>query len=168
MSQLVFCVEERYEVLVVRFNYEFPSEDMIWKFSQAQVAANASFSIWEYLLSVGVMDVEAYATGFHSPSVHCSSTAPNLKDEASAENFTSTLGSYSVKIVSFTNYSLMQAKALSCSGPQSQACFKLSSSRNGVDNSAMLDENFPSWLTRPRNLLRSDTVLGASILYWWL
>ena len=29
--------------------------------------ANASFSIWVYVLSVGVVDLDAYATGPHSP-----------------------------------------------------------------------------------------------------
>ena len=54
-------------------------------------------------------------------------------------------------------------KALSCIGVQSQAFFALNSARNGLDNSAMFGENFPSWFTIPRKLQSSETDFGVSI-----
>ena len=47
-------------------------------FSHAQFVASASFSIWAYLCSVLVKDLDAYTTGFLAPfSCSCRSTAPS-------------------------------------------------------------------------------------------
>ena len=49
----------------------------IENFSQAQVMASASFSIWAYLRSVSDNERDVYAIGFHCESVFCSKTAPS-------------------------------------------------------------------------------------------
>ena len=58
---------------------------------------------------------------------------------------------------------LRLGKSLSCVGVQSQAFFALNSSCNGLDNSAMLGENLPSWFTIQRNLWSFETDFGVSI-----
>ena len=58
---------------------------------------------------------------------------------------------------------LRLVKPLSCVGVQSQAFFALNSSQNGLDNSAMLGENLPSWFTKSKNLQVSETDFGVSI-----
>ena len=59
--------------------------------------------------------------------------------------------------------SLTRPNACSCSGPHNQAHLVLSSSRNGWVSSEICGENFPNWLTMPRNLLRSNTDWGVSM-----
>ena len=70
---------------------------------------------------------------------------------------TRALGSYIVRMLGVVRSFLRLVKALSCVGVQSQAFFALNNSHNGLDNSAMLGENLPSWFTIPRNLQSSET-----------
>ena len=56
----------------------------VLNFSNAQVMASASFSIWAYLFSVSVIEREANATGRYSDS-SLWRTAPSPYDDASAE-----------------------------------------------------------------------------------
>ena len=66
----------------------FPSMYMA-NFSQAQVMASASHSIWAYLLSVSDRDLDAYAMGCQSLLVLYIRTAPKPYDDASTETFVS-------------------------------------------------------------------------------
>ena len=61
-------------------------------FSQAQVTASASFSICAYRHSVSVIDLDANATGHHSPLFNCVNTAPSPCEEASAVTLTLAVG----------------------------------------------------------------------------
>ena len=92
--------------------------------------------------------------------LRCSSTAPRSNEEASAETFVSDWGSYRESTVGVA----MSENDFSCSGPHAQAHPLRSSSLNGWLMSAILEENFPSWFMRPKNLWRSDTDWGGSIL----
>ena len=57
----------------------------VLNFSNDQVMASASFSIWEYLFSVSAIEREANTTGRYSDLSLWRRTAPNPYDDASAE-----------------------------------------------------------------------------------
>ena len=124
--------------------------------------ANASFSIWAYLLSVGVMALEMYATGWRSPDVClCIRTAPRPKDEASADNTVSRLGSYSARTGLFVRTCLTLLDDFCCGSPQIHAFSLTSSSLMGCVISARFGENLLSWFTMPRNRRTSPTLCGV-------
>ena len=128
-------------------------------FSHAQVEARASFSIWADHLSVSDIVLDANATGFHSLSSFCSSTAPRPKDDAShvccrvvhSEGFV------------FDSSSLIRVNASSWAGPQLHALFLRRRSLSGCVSSARFRVNFPNWFAMPRNLLNSGIPVGGSI-----
>ena len=69
------------------------------KFSQAQVLANASFSICAYLASTSDSERNAKLTGRHVlSSCNCLRVAPSLYDKLSADNYVGYLGSYSASV----------------------------------------------------------------------
>ena len=120
-------------------------------FSHAHVTAKTSFSIWAHLLSVSVIDRDAYATGHQVELLFCIKTAPRPYDEASALIFVGAPGSSRCRTVGLESSFLMSANAFSCAGPHSQLDFLLSSCLMGCVISAKLGENLPNWFTMPIN-----------------
>ena len=88
-----------------------PAKDVSRELLHAQVVASASFSIWAYLRSLSHIECEAYATGFHWPSLYCSSTAPIPYDDASADTLVGASRLQSVNIVGLDNSDFTSEKA---------------------------------------------------------
>ena len=80
----------------------------------AQVKGKASLFIPAYLLALGVMDLEMYATGSRLP---LTSTAPRPEDDASVEGIVSRFGLNMARTGLPTNTCLTFSKACRCAFP---------------------------------------------------
>ena len=84
-------------------------------------------------------------------------------DDASAEIFVGTEGSYRASVVGFDSSCFTFENAEDWAGPHVQDLDLLRNSRSGCVISASFGVNFPSWLAIPRNRLSSGMLVGGFI-----
>ena len=105
-----------------------------------------------------------YATGLYSCSVSLwSSTAPNPKDDASAEMAVSRLGSYKAKTELELSDCFTSWKACSCVLSHAHLLLLFRRSRRDFVVSARLGANLLIWLAVPKNRRSSLTFFSLQI-----
>ena len=88
---------------MVSFCFELPLKNIIGKLVAGPHNCQSLLLNLGYLFSVSEIAIDAYATGFQSEMVCCSSTAPNLCKEVSAEILAVAVGLYNVSAVGWVS-----------------------------------------------------------------
>ena len=119
----------------------------MWNFSHAQTTLRASFFIWQYLCSVLVSDLLAYAIGLHIPFLSITDVGLSMEKCASWRSEARTC--------------LMLSNDFCFSGVHMNGIFFRVSSQRGSNNLVRWGMKSDKYLTIPRKLGNSVMLFGG-------